>query len=428
MKEDFLHYIWKTARFDNSKLISDTGESIQIIKLGEHNKNAGPDFLNAKIKIGDTLWAGNVEIHVKSSEWNAHGHQNDAAYNNVILHVVWENDETIIQAGRNVACIELKEIVDQKLLTNVESLHESVKPVPCANFWNLHKTPPLLHFWMESWLVERLMSKIDRIYIDAEKNKFHWEQLLYKLVATSLGSTVNAQPMAQLMDNIPFHIFTKHQHEVFVLEAILLGQAGFLADVASENEHLHLLQKEYDFYKIKYNLNPIDRVSWKFFRLRPHAFPTVRLAHLAQLIANNGNLMAKVIDNGNNLKSLELLLTCELGDFWKENLTLDHPRTKKLNKVSLGKSTIHNIIINAIVPVLFAYGKHTGNETLQQYSFELLEQIPCEDNQLITDWKSLGVDFKSAYESQSMIQLRTNYCNRQHCMQCPIGNYWLNKE
>jgi len=428
MKEEFLHYIWRTLQFETQNLIANSGEPIQIVKAGQYNTHSGADFLNAHIIIDDTLWIGNVEMHLKSSDWYAHQHQQDRAYDNVILHVVWEDDAIITQSGRKITCLSIDRYVDNKILEKFESLNFFKHNfIPCESFWK-DKTPPFLNLWMESWLIERLMRKVNDLLIKADQNKYHWEEVLYTQLATALGTTLNAVPMRNLLDITPYTLLLKYANNKLQLEALLLGQAGFLQDeLNDQHQYSKSLQNEYDFLRNKHKLQPMNVASWKFFRTRPASFPTIRIVQLASILHNHPNLMSVVVEKVDDLKYLTSVFNTNLDEFWLEYLSPTKKRKTKASQISLGKATIHSMIINAIAPTLYAYAKHISDEHLEENAIKLLEALPAEDNIIVRNWLHLGIKMDSAYQTQSMIQLYNNYCKQQKCMDCQICHFWIKK-
>ncbi|MFI5134926.1 MAG: DUF2851 family protein [Chitinophagales bacterium] len=418
MTEKFLHYLWKMKLLKMDELHSASGEKIQIIKTGEHNHDAGPDFLNARIKLGETEWAGNMEIHVRSSEWNQHRHQNDGGYNNVILHVVFENDAEVFHEDEtSVITLAVKNFFDKKIYESYQSLMQSASWIPCEN--QIRKVNALtISQWLHRLMIERLEEKVQPIILSLEENQNNWEETFYQSIAAAFGAKVNAEPFRMLARMLPVKILAKHKSNLFQLEALLFGTAGFLEEKFSD-DYPNQLKKEFEFLKKRHQLLPMKKHVWKFLRLRPANFPTIRIAQFAQLVFNSVHLLSKIVETS-DAKSLLKLFECETSDYW-----LDHYRFDKISakrKKQLGKDAIELILINTVAPFLFVYGKMHGDEDLINRSLKLLEEIPSEKNNIITHWKKTGVDAKAAFDSQALLQLKNSYCKNFRCLECAIGH------
>ena len=417
MKEDLLHFVWRTKRFDLSDLKTTEGEEIQIQSFGEHNTHAGPDFFNAKIKIGDTLWAGNVEMHLNSSDWNKHNHSNDRAYDNVILHVVLEEDEPIFRkSGERIPALALKKRISEKLSKTYLKLLHNEYWIPCQHHF-FEVTEMKRNIWLDRLLVERLESKTDIIHQRLEQNKQHWEETFYQFLARNFGVKVNNDAFEQLARATPLIHLSKHKNDLFQIEAMLFGQAGMLEE-DFEDDYPNRLKKEYNFLKKKYQLEPIDKVNWKFMRLRPANFPTIRIAQFAQLIFQSAHLFSKILE-AKNVEALEKLFKIEPSDYWKTHYTFDNESEEKPKK--LGKTAIHLFIINTIAPFLFVYGRQKAESAFQDKALALLESLKPEKNSIIDGWKNLGVKPESAAQTQALLQLKNEYCNQKRCLECSVG-------
>ncbi len=419
MTEDFLHYIWKFKLFDFTDLHTQHKEKVRIINAGEHNTHAGPDFFNAKIKIGKTTWAGNVEIHTKSSEWFKHHHQKDKAYKNVILHVVFEND---LNGSDNMPTIELKNIINSNIHRNYLSLIQSSSRIPCQN--HIHTID---EFYIKSWLdrlvIERLERKTASILSSLKMNHNNWEETFYQFLARNFGLKINAEPFELLAKSLPVKVLAKHKNNLHQIEALLFGQAGLL-NRKFKNEYPNALKKEYRFLQKKFSLKPIELHLWKFLRLRPANFPTIRIAQFAQLIFQSSHLFSKILEC-KTVKELDKPFNINTSAYWDTHYNFDTPSTNKKKK--LGKTAVNTIIINTIIPFLFIYGKQKANNAYQKKALQLLENIPSENNNIIKNWQQLKVRTKSAYDSQALLQLKNEYCNNKKCLYCVIGNKILTK-
>lgn len=421
--EDFLYFLWRFKRFDFNDLRTTTGEAITLIALGEYNTHAGPDFLNAKIKIGDTLWAGNVEMHLFASDWLKHKHQEDAAYENVILHVVYEADEVIkYKDGTAIPALELRKRIPSNLLSQYLKLLHNEYWIPCQHqFHNVSDFTKSL--WYDRLLIERLEEKTKAIKMALDRNTGDWEETFYQFMARNFGLKVNAEPFEHLARSLPHITLAKHKNSLFQLEALLFGQAGLLSE-EFDDDYPNQLKKEYQFLKTKHQLTPIPVASWRFLRLRPANFPTIRLAQFATLVYQSTHLFSKILKI-NTFKEIEELLKVQLSDYWLTHYTFDSESDKR-NK-SLGKTTIRLIIINTIVPFLFLYGKETANDDYKDKALQLLEELPAEKNSIINKWKDLGVVSSSAYHTQALLQLKNVYCSKSRCLECSVGNALLKK-
>jgi hypothetical protein len=425
IREDFLQYLWRMKQFDLQDLQTTTGEPLQIIAFGEHNSDAGPDFLNAKIHIGDTLWAGNVEIHTKSSEWLKHKHQDDAAYNNVILHVVYENDKPISRSnGELLPCLELRRRIPPKLINQYLRLTDNEHWIPCqALFATVSDFTKSL--WIERLLIERLERRTANLNEQLAANDNNWEATFYEQVARSFGAKVNAEPFEHLAKQTPLLLLAKHKNDPFQMEALLFGQAGFL-DGDFEEAHPQNLQKEYTFLKQKYNLQPLLAESWRFLRLRPANFPTVRIAQFAALVHQSTHLFSKVLAAEQLSTLYELLDSIETSEYWLTHYKFDKPSAARHKK--LGKTTVDLILINTVIPFLFFYGRYKSLPDYETRALDFLEELAAESNQIVDGWKNLKLNPRNAYETQALLELKRSYCDPKRCLNCAIGNQIMKNE
>lgn len=414
--EDFLHYIWKFKRFNTQELTTTDGEAIQILKTGIHNQDAGPDFFNAQLKIGNTLWAGNVEIHIKSSDWDAHQHQTDAAYNNVILHVVYEHNAEITTTQHQIIpTLELKGFMDKDLLQNYHQLLYSKNKIPCGN--QLFKIDKLVfENWLERLLLERLERKTTLISERLAANKNDWEETFYQTLFKYFGLHVNAIPFEQLALQTPLKIMEKHPQLVSI-EALLFGQAGFLNDEVKD-EYFQRLVREYQFLKSKFRLTSMERVTWKFSKLRPSNFPTIRISQLAMLLKSHTRMFAEILVK-TNASDIRKMFESEVSEYWLTHYQFGVLTKKKPKKT--GKTMLDSLMINVVSPFLFVYGKTHQQEQYVELALELLQATAAENNHIITSWKNLGITPCNAGQTQALIELKNNYCQAFQCLNCPIG-------
>ncbi len=418
MKEELLHYVWRMQRLDCTNLLTTQGEKINILEFGNYNRNAGPDFTHARIQIGDTLWAGHVEMHLKASDWMRHGHQSDPAYHNVILHVVLEEDLPIPHPdGTRIPCLEIRSRIPQKVAKRYKSLQHNSDWISCQKL--ITEVPTITcQLWLDRLLVERMERRCIYIKQTLEDYKFDWEACLYQCLVRSFGMRVNSDAFEQLAKVLPPAIVRKHQHNLFQLEALFFGQAGFLQQSFSESYPLRL-QREYQFLAHKFQLQPMPIVYWKFLRMRPANFPTIRIAQIAKLYHQTEHLFSKVLAL-RSIKEVENLFYIKLSGYWKDHYLLDKTSTKRVK--ALGKNTIHLLTINTLAPILFLYGKEKDLPTYCELALQLLESIPPETNHLIAKWEDIGLKPANAYESQALLELYKAYCEPKNCLTCAIGS------
>lgn len=416
MNEEFLSFIWKYGLYEYGNFYSE-GEKIEIIHPGDHNRDSGPDFFNAKIKIGDTIWVGNAEIHVKASDWNRHNHDQNSAFDNVILHITYNNDIQIYTSkALKVPAIELR--FNQHYLENYNFLMTDQQWIPCSD--QLKKIDP---FIVSSWLskvgVERLESRIEPIKENLAETTNNWEEAFYRQMTRSFGFHVNSYPFEALAKATPYITIKKHAHDILQLEALLFGQAGFLGNDYSDDTYYNKLKTEYQFIKTKYTLHPMDVHLWKFMRLRPVNFPTVRIAQLAALIHRDPTLFSLLFD-AKKLSSIYQILIGDLSDYWNTHFTFGNE--SKFRRKTLGVESAKIIAINTIVPFFFVYGKMMGNTDIQDRAMQFLELIEPEENSEIRNWKKVGILPKNAFDSQALLQLKSGYCSKRRCLECGIGS------
>ena len=413
MTERLLQYIWQFQYFNYSNLQTEEGEQLQIIHPGLLNSNQGPDFIDAKIKINTTIWAGSIELHINTSDWKNHKHSNDKNYKNVILHVVWQHDINL-----NLPCstLVLEDKVPKLLLRKYDELMNADFFIPCEK--NIQQINSLAwQSWKERLLIERLEQKTKQIFDHLQKNKSHWEETFWWLLARNFGVKLNSVAFEKIAQSVSVNILAKHKGQIHQVEALLFGQAGLLDD-DFEEDYPTLLKKEYLFLQKKYNLQKVE-ASMIFLRMRPSNFPTVRLAQLAMLVHNSLHLFSKIKESS-DLKSIKQLLEVTANDYWHYHYVFDEATAFKKKK--LGEQMIDNILINTVVPVLFAYGHYHGENTYKDKALQWLEEIKPEKNSIIKGFTSLQVENKTAFDSQALIQLKNEYCNKKRCLDCSVGN------
>lgn len=420
MNERLLQFIWQFQYLNHAFLTTTDGKVLQVIHPGVLNKNGGPDFSEAKIKIDNTTWAGNIELHVKSSQWLQHNHTNDKNYNNVILHVVWLFDKEIKDVnGNNIPTLELQSLVAKITLEKFERLMTTQEFIPCSFSLPVLNNVSWLA-WKERLVIERLEKKSELIIHDLQRANDHWEEVFWQSLARSFGMKVNAESFEEIAKTLSVNILSKHKNQVNQLESLLLGQANLL-DAISEDTYTIMLQKEYKFLATKYQLKPINRKP-DFLRMRPNNFPTLRLAQLAMLINQSSHLFSK-IKTAEHCNEIFQWFDITANDFWNYHYTLSDE--KSYQPKPLGKTFIQHIIINAIAPVFFAYGLVRNEHVWKDKAVSWLMHLQPEQNTITKQWKLHKVENKTAFDSQALIHLKNNYCNFKKCLDCAVGTKLL---
>ena len=416
MTERLLQYIWQFQYFNKTSLQTVEGETVEIVYQGSYNTNQGPDFFEAKLKIGNTLLIGNVELHCKTSEWNTHKHSADKNYANVIAHIVWENDCTL---PNNLPTIILQDRVSKILLEKYQKLLNTSSFIPCEN--SISTVPEITWLsWKERLLIERLEQKSTIVNEYLSKNNYHWEETFWWMIAKNFGIKVNSEAFEKMAQSMPITVLANHKNQLHQIDALLFGQAGLL-DKDFEEDYPILLRKEYQFYKSKYNLQSTN-ANLFFLRMRPANFPTVRLAQLAMLIVHSVHLFSKIkeIEEVENVKKL---LNVTANDYWHYHYNFDELSAYKIKNV--GVQMINNLIINTVIPILFAYGHYTKEHHFKDKALRWLTQLTAEKNSRINGFLALQITIKNAFDSQSLLQLKNEYCSKKRCLECAVGNKLL---
>jgi len=422
MQEDFLHYLWKHNKILSKNLKTTTGDVVRISNVGQHNHNSGPDFFNAQLKIGDQLWAGNLEIHIKSSDWYLHNHETDANYDNVILHVVWEHDTQIFRKDNTeIPTLELKQYVTQAAINNYQKLFGATqKWINCEkDFASIPEF--IISNWLERLYFERLERKANDISFILKQSANNWEAVLFKMLARNFGLKVNGDAFASIANSFDFSILRKQQSKLLSLEALLMGQAQLLETDCQEVYFLEL-KKEYQFLKQKFGLSNSSITPLQFFRLRPPNFPTIRLSQLAKIYVKHQNVFSKILE-AKTLDDFYTLFSVETTPFWQTHYTFN--TASKASKKKVTTALIDLLIINTIIPIKFSYAKLQG-QSVNEELVALLKQIASEQNSIVKTFNSLKNVSHSALESQALLQLKNEYCNKNKCLQCAVGNALLN--
>ncbi|HEX6432345.1 MAG TPA: DUF2851 family protein [Niastella sp.] len=419
MTERLLQYLWQFQYFNKQALILDNGDAFQIIHPGRYNTNQGPDFLEAKIKIEDTLWVGHVELHIKASDWFRHAHQLDRNYDNVVLHVVWQND--LAEKDIHIPVFSLQSKIPVSLLKQYEHWMNSAGFIACGK--QVREVSRIIWIsWRERLLAERMQRKSATVFSFLLQTNQHWEETLWWLLARNFGAVLNFEPFEALAKTLPVTLLARYKNQLPMLEALLLGQCGLL-EGNFEEEYPTILQKEYLHVKAKYQLEPIRQAA-HFMRTRPVNFPTVRLAQLAMLIHQTNHLFAFIRETV-HLNDIRNLLTVTASAFWDHHYTF-HKRSVYRPK-KLGNQMIDTIIINAVVPVLFAYGLLHNEEQYKNRALNWLDELDPERNAITNGYEALGIINKSACDSQALLELKSHYCDPKKCLDCAVGNALLKR-
>ncbi|WP_372765995.1 DUF2851 family protein [Lutibacter sp.] len=417
MKENLLHFVWKLKLFSVNHLKSTNAEIIEIISAGTENLNSGPDFLNAKLKINNQLWAGNVEIHLNSSDWYAHNHESDENYDSVILHVVWEHSVDIFRKTNHpIATLELKNYISKDLLNNYQQLFIKNK-----NWINCEKDIAgidsfIFNNWLERLYVERLEIKSEQIQNMVAKLNNNWEAALFVLLTKNFGLKINSEAFMNFANSFDFSIARKVSNNLEQLEALFFGQAGLLSN-DYESEYYKKIKKEYNYLRVKFQLTPISNMQIQFFRLRPNNFPTIRLSQLAKVYHRHQNLFSKIIETDNILEFYELFDEATSA-YWETHYTFETTSKKSIKKLT--KPFIDLLLINTIIPLKFLYLKSLGTNEISS-ALTIIANIKPEKNVIISKFNELNIKSNTAFETQALLQLKNDYCNKQRCLNCAIG-------
>jgi hypothetical protein len=416
MKEDFLHYLWRFKKFETKNLKTVQNESVSIIKTGDYLELSGPDFFNAQIVIGTQKWAGNVEIHIKSSDWYLHHHEKDSAYENVILHVVWEHDTEIFRKNNTeIPVLVLKDFVSSDIVNNYKSLATPKSWIFCEKHI-VQVDDFVFKNWQERLFFERLERKSKFVCDLLQETNFDWEAVLFCLLAKNFGLNINGNAFLQIAKSISFSIIRKESFEIKNLEALFFGISGLLD---SDKEDVYFVDLKFIYFYLvhKYQLEKKHVEPLQFFKLRPDNFPTIRLSQLAGLYAKHQNLFSKIIEL-KSVKSVYGLFAITPSLYWQNHYQFDKESPQKPK--SLSKSFIDLVIVNTILPLQFAYLNVKGESNFEDL-IAFISEIPGDKNVIIDKFESFGIESKNAFESQSLIELKNEYCNKKGCLKCAVG-------
>lgn len=417
MREELLHYIWRYQRFNRFNFTTTSGLELRIAQPGQHNHNAGPDFLNAKIRVNDLVWAGHVEIHIKSSDWYTHKHHLDLNYDAVILHVVWENNREVYRTnGSIIECLELKNLVNHSIWINYKSLLASKDWVNCGQgFSEVDDT--VLHNWITRLYFERLEAKTKRIKSLLKNSAYDWEYVLFVQLFRAFGTKVNAEAFESCARSIPLSIFRKHQHSITDLEALLMGQLSLLNESIDDRYYISL-KNRYGFSKSKYGLLTEGVFPLKFARLRPANFPQLRIAQFAGLYHKNLNLFMALM-NAKSRKDFKSILQSSPSEYWRSHYNFRSTH-KRADHSSFSDEFVNLLLINAVIPIKYLYQLERGSLVLEDLS-RLLEDLPMENNSIVKRFTQLKTVPKTALFSQGLVQLKKNYCDKNACLKCAVA-------
>ena len=419
--EQLLHYVWKHKIFPLKELKTTTGQQVEVIDTGLANTDAGPGFFNAKLKLDGVLWIGNIEIHERSSDWFKHGHHADAGYNSVILHIASEIDTEISRSnGERIPQIQL--ICPEAVRTNYKELLETDSYPPCYRI--IPSLPPFTaHSWMTALQMERFEQKATLLNERLKRCQGNWEDAFFITLARNFGFGLNGDAFETWAHRLPFRAVDKHRNDLFQIEAIFFGQAGILEDSDGDGYYLRL-KKEYTYLQHKFGLIPMDASLWRFLRLRPANFPHIRIAQLACLYHRAYGLLSRIMET-ETLQGVRDILKGGTSEYWLTHYTFggSSPSRQK----SLSNTSLDLLIINTVVTFLYAYGLHKGNRVLCARAGSFLEELKAENNYITRMWEQCGMKASNAADSQALIQLKKEYCDKKKCLYCRIGYEYLKR-
>lgn len=424
IKEDFLHYLWRTKKIPVD-LVTTDGRPVEIIAFGVYNLDSGPDFFNAKIKMDHTVWVGNVEMHVFTSDWLKHRHQLDKAYDNVILHVVYEDDlkKSIEVANETIPTVALKGKIPKVYVENYLNLVQSLTDIPCQNM--ISTIPKAkIDLWKYTLSVERLHAKSITVSTILDNTNQDWEETLYIMLARYFGAKINTGPFEALARSLPLSIINKNKDKRETLDALIFGQAGMLS-AHHEDDYFLSIKSEFQFQQKKYNLKPIDGVAWKFSKLRPMNFPTVRLAQFAGLLYRVTFLFSQIKET-DDINVIKNMLHAQASDYWNFHYKFGTKTSSSIAKQT-SSDFIDILLINAVSPVLYTYGLLHDDQKYIDKAIQILENSKGETNTITQLWKTLGISTNTAFDTQALIHLKNNYCSEYKCLSCKIGHEIMGK-
>ena len=418
-----MQYVWKHRLWRSEDMVTNTGKKVRVVDPGLLNTDAGPDFFNAKIEIDGHMWVGNVEMHYRATDWKRHHHDSDKAYDSVILHVVAKDDAPVRRTnGELIPQLVLE--VSPQFNADYASLVGATIEVPCAT--KIKQVPHLtIVEWVEGLAFERLHGKVERIHQLLDSFNGSWEDVCYVTLARNFGFGINNDAFERLARRTPLRLLGKHSDSVLQIEALLFGQAGMLdAQKPGMDSYYNQLCTEYAFLSNKFQLTPMEKESWKLFRIRPQNFPYRRIAMLAQFIEGGFRMMNRILE-AEGEKEMRALFEVELSGYWTKHYTFGKPNERATATLSRSSSDI--ILINTVAPLLYAYGELTGNYEMTDKAIKLLEDLRAESNSIVSHFVAYGIDCPDALTSQALVQLKREYCDARKCIYCKIGHHLLSK-
>lgn len=421
--EKLMQYVWKHRLWRSEDMVTNTGKKVRVVDPGLLNTDAGPDFFNAKIEIDGHMWVGNVEMHYRATDWKRHHHDSDKAYDSVILHVVAKDDAPVRRTnGELIPQLVLE--VSPQFNADYASLVGATIEVPCAT--KIKQVPHLtIVEWVEGLAFERLHGKVERIHQLLDSFNGSWEDVCYVTLARNFGFGINNDAFERLARRTPLRLLGKHSDSVLQIEALLFGQAGMLdAQKPGMDSYYNQLCTEYAFLSNKFQLTPMEKESWKLFRIRPQNFPYRRIAMLAQFIEGGFRMMNRILE-AEGEKEMRALFKVELSGYWTKHYTFGKPNERAT--ATLSRSSIDIILINTVAPLLYAYGELTGNYEMTDKAIKLLESLRAENNSIVSHFVAYGIDCPDALTSQALVQLKREYCDARKCIYCKIGHHLLSK-
>ena len=422
MTEEFLQYLWK-YRLYKPGLSLVNGEPMEVIHPGEQNFDEGPDFFNTRIKLGNTIWAGNAEVHIRASDWQRHEHDIEKNYGNVVLHVVYENDYRVERAnGEIIPAVELRNMFDMAIFERYRDFMQNRRWIACESLLD-NVTSFEKESWLESLLVERLERKETALTDDLRRNKNDWHETFYYSIARGFGFKLNSDAFGMLAKSLPLQCLGKHKDNLIQLEALLFGQAGLLSEELTD-QYAQTLWHEYQYLRKKFQLQPMNGHLWRFMRLRPSNFPTIRIAQFAMLIHQSSGLLSQILEIRDTIKLVKLLDT-DCSDYWHTHYRFDKSSARKTKHI--GEASAVSLVINTVVPFMFALGRQKDDQELKDKALQILMELPGEMNAITRKWVSFGMENNSAADSQALIELKNIYCDFKKCLNCRIGNALIRK-
>ncbi|MBE8720728.1 DUF2851 family protein [Sphingobacterium pedocola] len=415
--EELLHFIWRFRLYNQLDLKTSDGEALRVVEIGQYNVNAGPDFEFACIRIGDVLWYGHVEIHINAKDWGKHGHSSDPAYDNTVLHVVWNNDFSVLRSdGTKVPSICLQPYVEEGRLLKYQSLMQNLNWIPCENQIS-QINDIVIYPWLKRLTVERLADKYDYFLKMILETKQDWESVLAIALGRAFGMRVNAKAFEKLMSDVDLLLFQKYQNDDIKTSSLLFGTAGLLKRDVNDDYPKALLS-EFEYLKRIHKLQPMRTEEWKFLRMRPYNFPTYRIAQLSALLCHKAYWFEFILREDRPTISTAIQ-SFELERYWRDHYRFD--KRTKIHSISWSKDFISHLFINCFVPIVFAYGKFYNIEKYMEKAIQWLEEIETENNSIITRFKKMSLKSDTAADSQALLHLKNNYCDTKKCLECAIG-------